>query len=122
MRDLIKINNASAFLPPPRTYAVYKQDVDSEDTGRTETGVMYRNRLRNNVYKIVATWRVPTSKLKIVTDSITASKFNVYFYDPTSTEYRTVSAYAGDRQAEMILNGDTDDDTWWDLSVNFIGY
>lgn len=51
MQTLIKFGS---FTPiSPRSYAVQRSDLDSEDSGRSETGVMFRNRIRAGVYKIL---------------------------------------------------------------------
>ena len=43
-------------LPAPNEYKVQLNDLDSSDTGRTEDGVMMRNRVREGIAKISASW------------------------------------------------------------------
>ena len=48
--QLIKFGN---YTPPsPTEYEVEVQDIDSEDTGRGETGYMTRERVRAGIYKV----------------------------------------------------------------------
>lgn len=109
-------------MPPPKTYNVSLQDLDSEDSGRSETGKMYRNRIRAGVYKIQATWRVNRTDLKMIVDAISEASFSVRFFDPNTASTKTCTMYAGDRSSAMVLNNDTASDTLWDFSVNFIEY
>lgn len=120
MQDLIWVGEK--LMPAPRTYRVDLQDIDSSDSGRSETGVMYRNRVRAGVYKILATWRVKQPNLNILIDTIKPAAFKVTFFDPNTASTQTCIMYAGDRSSTMIKNDDESEETWWDFSVNFIEY
>lgn len=109
-------------LPPPRTYGVSLQDIDSSDTGRSETGVMFRNRVRSNVYKIQATWRLKRTDLATIITAITPVSFRVTFFDPNTLTSQTHTMYAGDRSSTMVKNDDDPNETWWDFSVNFVEF
>lgn len=120
MQTLIKFGN---FTPiSPRSYGVQRSDLDSEDSGRSETGMMFRNRIRAGMYKIQVTWRVNRSQLSAIASAISSDSFSVTFFDPTTASTKICTMYAGDRSATMILNADTATETLWDLSVNFIEY
>ncbi len=120
MQDLIKIGGV--LMPPPKTYSVSCSDLDSEDSGRSETGIMFRNRVRAGVYKIQAQWRVKSSDLSIIAGAIAPEAFGVQFFDPTTVTQKTCQMYAGDRSCAMVLNDDEAAEAWWDFSVNFIEY
>ena len=120
MQNLIYIGGT--LMPPPKTYNVSLQDLDSEDSGRSETGKLYRNRVRADVYKIQATWRVNCTDLKKIVDAISGASFSVRFFDPNTARIKTCTMYAGDRSSAMVLNSDTAAETKWDFSVNFIEY
>lgn len=120
MQNLIWIGNS--LMPAPRTYRVDLQDIDSSDSGRSETGVMYRNRVRSNVYKIIATWRVNRPDLNTLVTAITPASFEVKFFDPNTASTKACTMYAGDRSSTMIKNDDKANETWWDFTVNFIEY
>lgn len=120
MQTLIKFGS---FTPiSPKSYGVQRSDLDSEDSGRSETGVMFRNRIRAGVYKIQVTWRVNRSQLSAIATAISPDSFSATFFDPTTASTKTCTMYAGDRSATMVLNADTAAETLWDLSVNFIEY
>ena len=48
--DILTIGGVT--LPAPNEYKVQLNDLDSSDTGRTEDGVMMRNRVREGIAKI----------------------------------------------------------------------
>mgnify|MGYP006907468493 CR=1 FL=1 len=52
--DILTIGGVT--LPAPNEYKVQLNDLDSSDTGRTEDGVMMRNRVREGIAKISASW------------------------------------------------------------------
>ena len=118
MQNLIYIGGV--LMPSPRTYAVTVSDLDSADSGRGETGIMYRNRIRANVYKIQATFRVTRAELNKIMDAIKEASFSVRFSDPYTLSLKTCTMYAGDRHSTMLLNSDKANETLWDFSVNFI--
>ena len=53
--DILTIGGVT--LPAPNEYKVQLNDLDSSDTGRTEDGVMMRNRVREGIAKISAAGR-----------------------------------------------------------------
>lgn len=117
---LIRIGTTD--LPGPSEYSVTLQDIDSENTRRTEAGVLTRDRVRAGVYKIQAKWKVSKAQLKIITDALAPAKFNVTFFDPTTSTNPTRSMYCGDRDANLVLNKASPDDSRWELSVSLIEY
>ncbi len=120
MQNLIYISGV--LMPAPRTYSVSTFDLDSSDSGRNETGVMYRNRIRSGVYKLQTTFRVNRRDLNTIMDAIKEASFSVRFFDPDIGGYKTCTMYAGDKQSTMLLNSNSADETLWDFSVNFIEY
>jgi len=118
---LIQINGVN--LPPPVEYSVELYDIDSENTKRTETGVLQRDRVRQGVYKMQVKWLIKKSQLRIITDALKPAKFKVTFFDPTTLEMPTREMYCGDRKANLVkYNGSSPDDSWWELSTSLIEY
>jgi len=117
---LIQINGVN--LPPPVEYSVELYDIDSENTKRTETGVLQRDRVRAGVYKIQVKWKVTKAQLKTITDALKPAKFSVMFFDPTTSTNPTKYMYCGDRSANLILNKNNPDDSLWELSTSLIEY
>lgn len=110
-------------LPGLYKYEVGKADIDSENTKRTETGLLVRDRVRAGVYKIEAGFRVTTTQLKTITDAISPASFSVTFFDPTSSANVTKTMYAGDKKAELVhYNNSVPNNSLWELSVSLVEY
>lgn len=120
MQDLLYIGNE--LMPALRSYKVDLQDIDSADSGRSETGVMFRNRVRAGVYRIQATWRVRREQLNRIISAISPAAFSVRFFDPNTDSMQSCSMFAGDRSSNMLLNCSEPGETWWDFSVEFVEY
>ena len=118
------ITIGSTELPAPVEYTVTLQDIDSENTRRTESGILTRDRVRAGVYKIQATWKVNKTDLKIITDAISPAKFSVTFFDPTTSTSPTKSMYCGDRAGKLVLLKDPNNpgESLWELSTSLIEY
>jgi hypothetical protein len=110
-------------MPSPSKYSVIMQDIDSENTGRTETGLLIRDRVRAGVYKIQVSWQVEHSQIKTITDAITSDKFQVTFFDPTSNTNKTCDMYCGDRSGELIrYMADNPSKSLWEITTSLIEY
>lgn len=118
---MIQINGVD--LPAPVEYSVSLQDIDSENTRRTETGMLQRDRVRSGVYKIQIKWRVTRTQLKIITDALKPAKFSATFFDPTTSTTPTRYMYCGDRNADLIYYKEGfPDDSLWEISTSLIEY
>ena len=107
-------------LPDPAEYSVTLQDIDSENTRRTEAGVLTRDRVRAGVYKIQATWKVNKTDLKKITDAVSPAKFSVTFFDPTTSTNPTRDMYVGDRTARLLHL--ESGQSLWELTLSLIEY
>jgi hypothetical protein len=107
-------------LPDPAEYSVTLQDIDSENTRRTEAGVLTRDRVRAGVYKIQATWKVNKTDLKKITDAVSPAKFSVTFFDPTTSSNPTKDMYVGDRTANLLYL--ESGQSLWELTLSLIEY
>ena len=105
-------------LPAPNEYKVKLNDLDSSDTGRTEDGVMMRNRVREGIAKISASWAaVSTADCAKILNAVKPDSFDVaYFFG----EMRTARMYAGDRSADLIAA--REGKGVWDVSLNLIEF
>lgn len=107
-------------LPDPAEYSVTLQDIDSENTRRTESGILTRDRVRAGVYKIQATWKVNKTDLKTITDAVKPAQFAVTFFDPTTSSNPTKDMYVGDRTARLIHL--ESGQSFWELTLSLIEY
>jgi hypothetical protein len=103
------------ILTPDEDVVLEYYDLDSEETGRDESGVMHRIILRKDVKK----WNIPYGALTLeeyqYMESLFAGKstFTVSYSDP---EYGTCIAYRSQR-AFTIRNSRTGDLRGYSLSI-----
>lgn len=111
------------ITPAPVSYSVTASDLDSTESGRSESGVLSRECIRKNIRKINVSWRLTTSELLELTTAIYPSAFLVTFFYPTTGYYaENVRMYAGDRSLNLVTNVDGESSSYWDFSVNFVEY
>ena len=115
------ITVGATALPNPTDYQVTRSDLDSDNTSRSEAGVLQRDRVRAGIYKLQLTFRVTRANLKVITDAIAPASFAVTFFDPTTSSSPTKTMYAGDRAAKLIQSVDGGE-SYWDLSVDLIEF
>lgn len=119
---MISINGVD--LPTPTEYSVALQDIDSDNTRRTEAGILTRDRVRAGVYKIEVAWKITKAQLKTITDAISPAKFSVTFFDPTTSSTSTKDMYCGDRGGKMMncFNPAIPGENMWEFSTSLIEY
>jgi len=118
---MLKINNIDMPAPKPDGYKVSLQDIDSENTRRTETGIMTRDRIRAGVYRLDVTWLVKKSNLKTITDAVKEQQFPVTFFDPTSSGNCSCTMYVGDRVGSLIYyDKGAPSESLWELTLALI--
>ena len=105
-------------LPTPSEYKVQLSDLDSSGTGRTEDGVLIRERVRGGVAKISLRWdALSTADCAKVLNATAPDSMQVqYFFG----EMRTAQMYAGDRTAD--LKAAREGQAVWDVAVNLIEF
>lgn len=112
---MIKVGNVN--LPEPSSYKVTAQDIDSENTGRNENGIMFRERIRQDVYKIQVAWQnISESDKNTIINAIGNATFSVTFFYGSQTLTKTM--YVGDRSCDLVWKPQTG--SIWNVSVNFI--
>lgn len=108
-------------MPTPTTYKVSQKDLDSENSKRSETGVMRRTRVRAGIFKISVGWdKLTRAQYCTITNAASAASFSVVFYDPNTNTYLNANMYAGDRDGELLgstYRDDRPDDSHWKLSL-----
>ena len=114
--DILTIGGV--VLPAPNEYKVQLNDLDSSDTGRTEDGVMMRNRVREGIAKISASWAaLSTADCARILNAVTPDSFEVaYFFGAM----RTAKMYAGDRTAN--LKAAREGQAVWEVAVDLIEF
>jgi len=117
---MLTINDVQ--MPRPTKYKVDVMDLDSENTIRTESGIITRDRIRAGVYKIDVAFEVCKSQLKAIADSIAPESFPVTFFDPFSLTDSTKTMYAGNKSCDLksYLNEAAPNDSVWELSFSMV--
>lgn len=111
--QLVKLGT---YAPPtPTKYALDIQDIDSDDTGRGETGYMVRERVREGVYKLSLEFTNITSlDVLNIKNAISPETIGVTLFDGN---YVTVNMYVGNRSV-VLKSVDDDANCFWDVSFN----
>lgn len=94
-------------------------DVDGDGSGTTEDGYTVRDIRRRNKVKLMVKFDGLT--LKEYTDLMAAidqPEFQLTYFEGT---FKTITAYAGDKNFELI-KAPNEKDNRWRLDVNFIEY
>lgn len=118
--EYLKIDGV--LMPAPKTYSIDRSDLDSENTSRSLSGIMNRDRVRQGVYKIKATWLVTTPDLIKLTQALTPASIQVCFFDGTTGKYVTCKMYAGDRSSSLALQKENYKEMWWEFTCDLIEY
>lgn len=105
-------------LPAPMVYSVEYNDLDSDDTGRSEDGMLHRTRVRSRVAKIKVGWeQLTTENLELILNAIEPDSFSVVYYFGTT---KTATMYAGNQSCALRrVNGGK---ALWNLSFNLIEF
>ncbi len=105
-------------LPVPNEYKVTLSDLDSADTGRTENGVLIRERVRGGIAKISASWQaLSTDQCAAILNATAPDQFQVeYFFG----SYNTATMYAGARTAN--LRAAREGCAVWEISVDLVEF
>lgn len=113
----------STPLPNPQVggYNVSLNDGDGENSGRSESFEMARERIRADMYTIGCNWIVTGADLAVITTAIAPATFDMTFYDPLTSTTKTRTFYAGNpRTSNLLKLEDTAEKSLWQLSFNFI--
>lgn len=110
------------LMPAPKSYGIDRSDLDSENTSRSLSGIMNRDRVRQGVYKIKASWLVNTIELVKLTQALAPESIQVKFFDGTTGMYVTTKMYAGDRSSTIALQKKNYNETLWEFSCDLIEY
>lgn len=111
MMDFITIDGVA--LPTPDSCTITEYDMDSAETGRSESAYLQRERIRSDIAKIDLSWdRLTVSAAQTIRAALSPASFAVVFHFHGSD--RTETMYAGDRTWSMQMVGQ---DEFWTLSV-----
>lgn len=112
----MKLVQLGSYTPPsPTKYSLEISDIDSEDTGRGETGVMSRERVRAGVYKLSLGFTNLTSEQVLaIKQAISPEEITVKFFDGSQVN---ANMYSGNRTLDL-KSVDDESNCFWDMSFN----
>lgn len=104
--------------PDPIEYGFELNDLDSENTGRSEDGYMTRERIRHGVVKISLKWTMlTTTEANAILDAVTPVSFSVTWQYANTT--RTSTMYCAGQSVNCKGIPSTNDYRW-EISLNLI--
>ena len=115
--NYLTINGRTVKQPAEVVYNRY--DLDSEDSFRSLSGEMQRDRVAVKV-KLECRWNgLTASEMSVILQAMDAVFFDINYFDPYSGGYTTKTFYVGDRSAPVysIAGGNV---IFKSFSANFI--
>lgn len=116
------ISKDGKWFPGISSYSADLEDIDADDTARSETGKLIRNRLRPKVIKLSVTHRINANRVAELAEMIGDTTVELTVFCPASESasengFVTAEFYVSKISARMIsLSGVS----WWEVSYNAI--
>lgn len=116
------ISKNGEWFPGISSYSADLEDIDADDTARSETGKMIRNRLRPKVIKLSVTHKLDADRVKTTAEAIGDATVELTVFCPASEfadegGFVTAEFYVSKITTRMIsLSGVS----WWEVSYNAI--
>lgn len=113
-------------MPTPSGYTYVEADFDSQDSTRSETGVLNRDVIRTNVLSPEFTWNALTTKQlqKLLLAVNQSATHNIIIFDPNeqSLQKEFIGYVQATRKVSVVIPRDNPMDTIWKLTLSFIEY
>lgn len=122
--NILKVTRSNGdiyWLPNPNGMEVAIQDIDSASTGRSTTGLMFRDRVATK-RKLNCTFPpLYSSDMALTLQAIQDQFFTLTYPDPMTGASKTITAYVGDRTTPAYhINYATGVVLYESLSANFV--
>ena len=87
-------------IPSPSKYNWKLSDVSSSNAGRTEDGLMHKERIAQKVH-LELEWKYLTDEqISTILEAFQPEYFDVNYYDYKEMSFQTKTFYAGDRSVD----------------------
>lgn len=119
---LIKVGttqNNLVDMPNPSKMDWGYQDVSQGDSGRDDTGYMYKGKVTEKIKLQLAWSAVSPAKASIILQAFKPEYFYIRYFDPELNNYRIMEAYTGDKSAPVKIWSD-DQQIYESLSFDVI--
>lgn len=121
--DVLKIkkNDGTSAVPPtPAELEWNLSDLDGDDTGRNQSGNLFRDRVAVK-RKIKCTWLpMDGANMSKLLSAVTDPFFELTYPDALDGKNRTITCYVGDRSAPIMRPNNDGVWLWGQISMNFI--
>lgn len=91
----------SAEIPSPSTFQWEREDISDSSAGRTEDGLMHKNRVGYKVAVALSWNNVSTEVASQILKAFAPEYVSVKYLDPEVGDYTTRKFYVGNRTAPM---------------------
>lgn len=116
--EILKING-KAYPGKITSYKGTRIDVDGDGAGTTESGYTVRDVRRRNKAKLMVKFEnLSQEEFSNLMAAVEADEIKVEYF---CGKYQTITAYAGDRNWELI-HADDEKNNLWRLETSFIEY
>lgn len=116
---LVKVGEA--WLPGISQYNVNLEDIDSDDTARSETGVMVRSVIRKKVKKLSFTCKVSDTQLAAICELLSGDTAEMTVFcpadDAATDKYITSTFYVSKMSMQMLKFAN---ECYWTLTYNAV--
>ena len=111
-------------MPEPVHYSIPMGDMDSSDSTYSESGIRFRNRIRQGIIKLDLGWRVSGNDACTLLAAIMPSKVSVKYFDPRSNTFELADMMVEDRSCDFITfdNGSNPHSNMWEISFSLVQY
>lgn len=100
-KNMLKVDNV--WVKSPSSMTVHIQDISRSDAGRTEDGLMHKERIARKV-KIDLQWSNPTpAETAQILTAFSPEYFNVQFVHPLTNTTVTKTFYSGDQDSPIKI-------------------
>lgn len=110
-------SSVGTLVKCPCSYQWDLQDISASDAGRTEDGLMHKNRVAQKVKLSLAWWGLTTAEASAVLSAFNAEYLYVRYLDPRVGGFTTKYFYVGDRSAPLY---NASHGLWENISFNII--
>lgn len=101
----IKIKADGVVLPAPINLDINLEDLDADSERDVASGVLGRNRIRSDVYKVSLTYGIDdVENVKKVLEATSKETFPVELFDVKTCTRKTKTMYAGAKSMQYICN------------------
>lgn len=116
---MVLVKFGSYTPPAPTKYSLEVSDIDSENSGRGETGYMSRERVREGIYKLsLGFTNITSAEVLAIKEAISPEEITVKLFDGS---IETVKMYSGNRTIDL-KSIDDEANCFWDMSFNLTEY